>query len=134
MPGDIASNVALGFEALIAILPFIVLAVLNVVFARRHWPPLTQLVEDNLRRYPLFAAGLSGFVGALVGHVFWSFGENPPAPPAKGYLLLVAFFIAVAAGALGALVLGLLAFAVVDPTISAVDKARVARASNKRRA
>lgn len=121
MPQDLASNVAMALEALLAILPFFGIALLNIWLARRGWPPLSQLVEDNLRRYPLVAAGLSGFVGALVGHVFWSFGDNPSAQPARFLLFLLAIAVAVLAGALGALVLGVLAYAV-NPVVTRVGR------------
>jgi len=105
------TTLALAFAAIVAVVPFIGIAVINIVIARRGWSPLTQLVEDYLRRYPIFAALLSGFVGALVGHVFWSMGDNPPKPPAPAHLLLEALGLALAAGLAGALLLWLLGMA-----------------------
>ena len=101
------TTVALAFAGLLAVTPFVVIAVINVIIARHGWTPLTQLVENYLRRYPLFAAALCGFFGALVGHVFWSHGYNPAAIPAPGQFLLVAVGLAVGAGVAGAGLLGL---------------------------
>ncbi len=102
------TSVAMWLAALVAVAPFIMIALLNVVIARNGWTPLSQLVENYLRRYPLFAAALAGFFGALVGHVFWSFGYQQPYPPTPGYLLLVAVGLAVASGMVGAVLLALL--------------------------
>lgn len=113
------TTVALAFAGLLAVTPFVVIAVINVIMARHGWTPLTQLVENYLRRYPLFAAALCGFFGALVGHIFWSHGDNPPAQPAPGQLLFVAVGLAVAAGAAGAVLL-----AVVSAGIASVTKRR----------
>jgi len=103
MPQTPASNLALSIEAILGALPFIAIAGLNIVFALRGWTPLTQLVENYLRRYPPFAAAISLFIGALVGHVFWSFGNNPSAPPGSALLLLLALGIAVGTGVVGAI-------------------------------
>lgn len=100
------TTVALALAGLLAVTPFVVIAVINVIMARHGWTPLTQLVENYLRRYPLFAAALCGFFGALVGHVFWSHGDNPAAHPAPGQLLLMAVALAVASGVAGAVLLG----------------------------
>ena len=124
MPQVPASNLAMAIEAMLAITPFVAVAVLNFVFARRGWAPLTQLVEHYLRRYPIFAAVLSGFVGALVGHVFWSLGDNPPAPPAPFHLLPVALGLAFAIPVIGAV-----ALAVIASTLHAVLPARSANRS-----
>jgi hypothetical protein len=101
------TTVALAFAGLLAVTPFVVIAVINVIIARHGWTPLTQLVENYLRRYPLFAAALCGFFGALVGHVFWSHGDNPAAAPAPGQYLLMAVGLAAGAGVAGAGLLGL---------------------------
>jgi hypothetical protein len=102
------TSLAMWFAAMVAVTPFIAIALLNVIIARNHWTPLAQLVEHYLRRYPLFAAGLAGFFGALVGHVFWSYGDNPPYPPAPGYLFLFGVGLAVSSGIVGALSLAML--------------------------
>jgi hypothetical protein len=99
------TSAALGIVALVAVAPFFAIAVVNVVFAWWGWTPLTQLVENYLRRYPLFAAALAGLCGALVGHVFWSFGDNLPRGPAPFYLLGAALGLAVVAGVVGAVML-----------------------------
>ncbi len=105
------TSAALGIVALIAVTPFVGIAFVNVVFARRGWTPLTQLVENYLRRYPIFAAALAGLCGALVGHVFWSFGENRPYGPAPFYLLGAAFGLALVSGIVGAAVLAVVGLA-----------------------
>lgn len=110
MPAAGPTTIAMAVAALLAVLPFAVLAVINIVMALRGWTPLTQLVENYMRRYPIFAALLAGFVGALAGHVFWSFGDNPEEPPAPFHLLLVAVLVAVGAGIAGAIALGVIAF------------------------
>jgi|GEM_PF-5363493 len=110
MPPAGPTTIAMAIAAFLAVLPFVVIAVVNIVMALRGWTPLTQLVENYMRRYPMFAALLSGFVGALAGHVFWSFGDNPPYPPAPLHLLPYAVLIAVAAGILGAILLAGIAY------------------------
>ena len=112
------TTVAMAVVALIAVTPFVVIAVVNVVFALRGWTPLTQLVEHYLRRYPLFAAGLCGFFGALVGHIFWSFGYNAPRPPAPFHLLVIAVGLAIASGLAGAGLLALIAAVVIAPLMN----------------
>jgi hypothetical protein len=104
------TTIAMAIAAFLAVLPFAVIAVVNIVMAVKGWTPLTQLVENYMRRYPIFAAVLSGFVGALAGHVFWSFGDNPAEPPAPLSLLPWAVLVAVGAGLLGAVILAGIAY------------------------
>jgi hypothetical protein len=104
------TTLAIAIAALLAVLPFVAIAVVNIVMAVRGWTPLTQLVENYMRRYPIFAAVLAGFVGALAGHVFWSFGDNPAGPPATLHLLPWAVVVAVAAGMIGAVLLVVIAY------------------------
>jgi hypothetical protein len=105
------TTIAMAIAATIAVIPFVVIAGVNVFMAFRGWTPLTQLVEHYMRRYPWFAAGICGFVGALAGHIFWSFGDNPARPVGHTSLLLIALGIAVAAGVVGAVVLAAIAYA-----------------------
>lgn len=106
------TSIALAIAAVVAVVPFVGIAVLNLVVAWRKGPPLTQLVENYLRRYPFFAAALSGFFGALVGHVFWSDGTSRRADPAQLAQVLAALVIAVAAGLLASVLLPLIALLV----------------------
>lgn len=110
MPPAGPTTIAMAIAAMLAVLPFVIIAIVNIVMAIKGWTPLTQLVESYMRRYPIFAALLAGFVGALVGHVFWSFGDNPSEPAAPFYLLPLAVVIAIGAGLLGAVALGGIAF------------------------
>lgn len=103
------STIAMAVAATLAVLPFVVIAAVNLLIVRRGWTPLTQLVEHYMRRYPWFAAAICAFVGALAGHVFWSFGDNPALPPAPGQLLPIAVGVAIGAGILGAMALGAVA-------------------------
>ena len=105
------STLAIAIAAVLAVLPFFVVAIVNVVMVLRGWTPLTQTVENYMRRYPIFAAALAGFVGALAGHVFWSFGDNPAKPPAPLYLLPWAVLVAIATGLVCAVLLAAIAFA-----------------------
>jgi hypothetical protein len=105
------TTIAIGIAATIAVIPFVVIAAVNVFMVFRRWTPLTQLVEHYMRRYPWFAAGICGFVGALVGHIFWSFGDNPAKPVGHSNLLLIAIGIAVGAGVVGAVMLAAIAYA-----------------------
>lgn len=104
------TTIAMAIAATIAVLPFVVIALVNIVMVYRRWTPLTQLVEHYMRRYPWFAAGICGFVGALAGHIFWSFGDNPSRPVGHSFLLLVAIGVAITAGIVGALILAGLAY------------------------
>jgi len=88
--------------ATIAFLPFIGIALLNIVMTRPEAPRLNQVVENYMARYPIIAAGLAGFVGALAGHIFWATGPNPYKPFADLRLLPIAVGVGIAAGGLGA--------------------------------
>jgi ABC-type Fe3+-siderophore transport system permease subunit len=100
-----ATSLAVAIVGLVAVAPFLAIALVNVIFAENGWTPLTQIVENYLRRYPLFAAALAGFFGALVGHVFWSFGDNPRADPATLGLLFTALAGAAILGLAGGVLL-----------------------------
>jgi hypothetical protein len=100
----------MAIAATIAVLPFVVIASVNLVMVYRGWSPLSQLVEHYMRRYPWFAAGICGFVGALAGHIFWSWGDNPSMPVGKTNLLWLAFLIAIASGVVGALLIAGIAY------------------------
>ena len=102
------TTIAMAIAATAAALPFVAIAILNTVMVVRRTPPLNQVVENYMRRYPLIAAGLACFVGALAGHIFWSTGDNPSKPPAIWYLLPLACLLAGVVGVFGAGALGLL--------------------------
>lgn len=104
-------SIVVAVTGSVAVVPFVVIAILNVRFARRNWTPLAQLVTAYLGRYPVFAAIVAGFFGALMGHVFWSTGGTGDARPlAPLVMLAVAVGLTVLAGLAGALVLTALAF------------------------
>ena len=105
-----ATSLAIAIVAMVAVAPFVVIAVINTIFAYNGWTPLTQIVENYLRRYPLVAAALSGFFGALVGHIFWSFGDNPAKDPAPLGLLFIALASAVLLGLVGGVSLVVVGF------------------------
>jgi hypothetical protein len=109
-----ATTLAMAFVACLAVFPLVVVAAFNAFLARRSGgSPLTHLVEHYLRRYPLFAAALAGGLGALVGHVFWSTGDNPAYPPEPAGLLLVAFYVTLISGLVGVVLLWLVSHALV---------------------
>jgi hypothetical protein len=103
------TSLAIYIVAGVAVLPFVAIAGLNVYVAYRDGPPLTQVVEEYLRRYPVFAAALAAFCGALVGHVFWSFGAGGSAAQGPLSLLWWAAGLAVLAGVFGAALLAWMA-------------------------
>lgn len=102
------TTIAMAIAATAAALPFVVIAIVNTIMVFRGSPPLNQVVENYMRRYPLIAAGLTGFVGALAGHIFWATGDNPSKPPALWFLLPFACVLAGFVGVFGAGALGLL--------------------------
>lgn len=102
-------TVAMAITATLAILPFIAIALLNIAMTIRGYPRLSQVIENYMARYPIIAAGLGGFVGALAGHIFWATGPNPPKDFAQLRLLPIAFVIAMVVGAVGAGALALIA-------------------------
>ena len=62
---------ALAVAALIVVLVFLVLAVADLVLEVRHQRTLGQYLRSWANAYPLFAAFLVTFLGALLGHFFW---------------------------------------------------------------
>lgn len=92
----------------LAILPMIGVAFLNIVMTRPGSPRLSQVVENYMGRYPVIAAGLAGFVGALAGHIFWAIGPNPPKDFGRLKLVPLSFGLAIAVGIFGAGILALL--------------------------
>jgi hypothetical protein len=97
----------MAIVATLAFIPFIGVAILNIAMIRPGSPRLSQVVETYMGRYPIIAAGLAGFVGALAGHIFWATGENPAKDFADLKLLPIALGIGIALGAFGAGVLTL---------------------------
>src|SRR5579859_3549887 len=100
----------MAIVATIAFLPFIFIALVNIAMTRPKSPRLNQVVENYMARYPIIAAGLAGFVGALAGHIFWATGTNPnhrvDFPDFK--LLYVALGLGIALGGFGAGALAIL--------------------------
>jgi hypothetical protein len=94
--------------ATIGFLPFIGLALLNIAMTRPGAPRLNQVIENYMARYPVIAAALACFVGALAGHIFWATGPNPPKPFADTRLLWIALGVGFAIGGFGAGALALL--------------------------
>lgn len=92
----------------LTILPMIAIAVLNIVMTRPGSPRLSQVVENYMGRYPVIAAVLAGFFGALAGHIFWAIGPNPAKDFGELKLVPIAFGLAIAVGVFGAAVLALL--------------------------
>jgi hypothetical protein len=110
MPDEPGANTfAMAIVATLAFLPFLAIAVLNIAMTRPGSPRLSQVVETYMARYPIIAAGLAGFFGALAGHIFWAMGTNPRKDFANLWLLPVAFGVGIALGAFGAGILALLA-------------------------
>lgn len=106
-------SIVLAVSGSVAVAPFVVIAILNVRFARRGWTPLAQLVTTYLGRYPVFAAIVAGFLGALMGHVFWSTGEPGDARPLAPLLILpLALGLTVLAGLVAAVALTVLALVI----------------------
>ena len=62
---------ALAVAALIVVLVFLVLAVADLVLEVWHQRTLGQYLRSWANAYPLFAAFLVTFLGALLGHFFW---------------------------------------------------------------
>ena len=62
---------ALAVAATIVVLVFLVLAVADLVLEVRHQRTLGQYLRSWANAYPLFAAFLVTFLGALLGHFFW---------------------------------------------------------------
>ena len=62
---------ALAVAAVIVVLVFLVLAVADLVLEVRHQRTLGQYLRSWANAYPLFAAFLVTFLGALLGHFFW---------------------------------------------------------------
>ena len=62
---------ALAVAAVIVVLVFLVVAVTDLVLEVRHQRTLGQYLRSWANAYPLFAAFLVTFLGALLGHFFW---------------------------------------------------------------
>jgi len=62
---------ALAVAAVIVVLVFLVVAVADLVLEVRHQRTLGQYLRSWANSYPLFAAFLVTFLGALLGHFFW---------------------------------------------------------------
>jgi hypothetical protein len=111
-------SIVVAVTGSVAVAPFIVIAVLNVRFASRGWTPLAQLVTAYLSRYPVFAALVAGFLGALMGHVFWSTGgPGDSRPLAPLFVLPAALGLTVLAGLAGAIALTVVAI-LIDPALA----------------
>lgn len=117
-----AQSIVVAVSGSVAVAPFVVIAILNARFASRGWTPLAQLVTAYLGRYPVFAALVAGFFGALMGHVFWSTGGPGDARPLAPLVILpVALGLTVLAGLVGAIVLTLIAM-LIDPPLARLGK------------
>lgn len=102
MPG--ATSLAVAIVALVAVAPFVAIAVINTVDASNA--DRRELSEA----LSLSGRGALGLFGALVGHIFWSFGDNPAKDPAPLRLVFTGLGSAVLLGLVGGVSLAVVGF------------------------
>lgn len=54
----------------VVLVVFLVLFGLDLLFEGEGWRPVGQRVATWSKRYPLFAAGITFILGAMIGHFF----------------------------------------------------------------
>ena len=65
------ARVGIGLLGIVVLAMLLGIVGLDLWFESTHRPPLGRIIARWSRRYPLFAAGLAGIFGAMLGHFFW---------------------------------------------------------------